>query len=52
MLRRAAFIAVTLLATPVFAAATEWQEIAPGVKLRLISSDKIVAAVRQVCARG
>lgn len=42
MLRLAAFIAVTLLATPAFAAATDWQEIAPGVKLRLISSDKIV----------
>lgn len=42
MLRLAAIIAVTLLATPAFAAATDWQEIAPGVKLRVISSDKIV----------
>lgn len=42
MLRPAALIAVTLLASPVFAAATDWQEVAPGVKLRLISSDKIV----------
>lgn len=42
MLRLAAFIAMTLLAAPAFAAATDWQEIAPGVKLRLISSDKIV----------
>ncbi len=42
MLRLATVIAVTLLAQPAFAAATDWQEIAPGVKLRLISSDKIV----------
>jgi DsbC/DsbD-like thiol-disulfide interchange protein len=42
MLRLAALIAVTFQAVPAFAAATLWQEIAPGVKLRLISSDRIV----------
>ena len=42
MLRLAALIAVTLLGTPAFAGATLWQEIAPGVKLRLITSDKFV----------
>jgi DsbC/DsbD-like thiol-disulfide interchange protein len=41
MLRLCALIAVTLLASPGFAAATLWQEIAPGVKARLISSDKL-----------
>jgi DsbC/DsbD-like thiol-disulfide interchange protein len=42
MLRLCAVIAVTLAASPAFAAATLWQEIAPGVKARLISSDTIV----------
>lgn len=38
MLRLAAIIAVTLATAPAFAAATDWQEIAPGVKARLIAS--------------
>jgi DsbC/DsbD-like thiol-disulfide interchange protein len=42
MLRLCAVIAVTLVVSPAFAAATAWQEIAPGVKARLISSDAIV----------
>ncbi len=41
MLRLIAIIAVTFLAAPAFAAATDWQEIAPGVKARLISSDTL-----------
>lgn len=41
MLRLIAVIAVTFLASPAFAAATDWQEIAPGVKARLISSDSL-----------
>jgi DsbC/DsbD-like thiol-disulfide interchange protein len=42
MLRLCAVIAVTLATSPAFAAATDWQEIAPGVKARLISSDTVV----------
>ncbi|MEO7223531.1 MAG: protein-disulfide reductase DsbD domain-containing protein, partial [Devosia sp.] len=42
MLRSLVIIAVTLLTPPAFAAATLWQEIAPGVKARLISSDTMV----------
>jgi DsbC/DsbD-like thiol-disulfide interchange protein len=42
MLRLFAPLIVTLLAQPAFAAATDWQEIAPGVKARLISSDTVV----------
>jgi DsbC/DsbD-like thiol-disulfide interchange protein len=42
MLRSLTVIAVTLLAPPALAAATSWQEIAPGVKARLISSDTVV----------
>ena len=42
MLRLCALIAVTLVASPAFAAATLWQEIAPGVKARLISTDTVV----------
>ncbi len=45
MLRILAVIAVTSLAAPAFAAATDWQEIAPGVKARLISSDTLVDGV-------
>jgi DsbC/DsbD-like thiol-disulfide interchange protein len=42
MLRSLIVIAVTLAVPPAFAAATTWQEIAPGVRARLISSDTIV----------
>jgi DsbC/DsbD-like thiol-disulfide interchange protein len=42
MLRSLLLIAVTLAVPPVFAAETPWQEIAPGVKARLISSDVVV----------
>ena len=45
MLRSLAVITVTLLASPAFAGATDWQEIAPGVKARLISSDALVDGV-------
>lgn len=45
MVRLIAAIAVTLLAAPAFGAATDWQEIAPGVKARLISSDKLTDGV-------
>lgn len=41
MIRAAAFILVTLCAGPALAGATDWQEIAPGVKLRLISADAL-----------
>ena len=41
MLRLIALIAVTFTAAPAFAAATDWQEIAPGVNARLISSDTL-----------
>lgn len=41
MLRSCAVIAVTLLAQPALAGATAWQDIAPGVKVRLISSDTL-----------
>ncbi len=42
MLRSLVIIAVTLLTAPAFAGASQWQEIAPGVKARLISSDTLV----------
>jgi hypothetical protein len=41
MIRAAALILLTLSASPALAAATDWQEIAPGVKLRLITSDRL-----------
>jgi DsbC/DsbD-like thiol-disulfide interchange protein len=34
-------LAALLLATPAFAGATDWQEVAPGARLRLISSDQL-----------
>lgn len=45
MIRAAVLIAMTLCAGPALAGATDWQEIAPGVKLRLITSDKLVDGV-------
>lgn len=42
MLRTPAILVVTLLASPAFAGATPWQDLAPGTKGRLISSDTIV----------
>jgi DsbC/DsbD-like thiol-disulfide interchange protein len=45
MFRLCALIAVTFVATPAFAGATLWQDIAPGVKARLISSDTIIDGV-------
>jgi DsbC/DsbD-like thiol-disulfide interchange protein len=39
MLIRLSLLALTLLASPALAGATAWQEIAPGAKARLISSD-------------
>jgi DsbC/DsbD-like thiol-disulfide interchange protein len=41
MLRPALLIAVTFAASPALAGATAWQEISPGVKARLISSDSV-----------
>jgi DsbC/DsbD-like thiol-disulfide interchange protein len=41
MLKPLAFLAVTFAASPAFAGATPWQDIAPGVKARLISSDTV-----------
>ena len=41
MLRLAPFLFVTFAATPALAGATPWQDIAPGVKARLISADKL-----------
>jgi len=41
MLRAALCILVTLAAGPALAGATAWQEISPGVKARLISSDSV-----------
>ena len=41
MLRIALSLCVTLAAGPALAGATAWQEIAPGVKARLISSDSV-----------
>ncbi|RYE07895.1 MAG: hypothetical protein EOP22_15920 [Hyphomicrobiales bacterium] len=41
MFRMIAALSVTLLASPVLAGATDWQEIAPGVTARLISSDTL-----------
>lgn len=41
MLRLAPFLFVTLAASPALAGATPWQDIAPGVKARLISADKL-----------
>jgi DsbC/DsbD-like thiol-disulfide interchange protein len=45
MIRAAALILVTLMASSALAGASDWQEIAPGVKLRLISSDRIDGGV-------
>lgn len=42
MIRAALFALLTLAAAPAFGGATPWQEIAPGVKMRLISSDILV----------
>ena len=42
MLRAALCLFLTLAAGPALAGATAWQEISPGVKARLISSDRIV----------
>lgn len=41
MLKIAAIIAVTLFASPAFAGATPWQDIAPGARARLISADTV-----------
>jgi DsbC/DsbD-like thiol-disulfide interchange protein len=41
MIKAATFLLVTLFAAPALAGATDWQEVAPGVKLRLITSDKL-----------
>lgn len=43
MLRFLPLAVVTLLAVPGLASETPWQEIAPGVRARLISSDRLVA---------
>lgn len=45
MFRLSAILVVTLMAAPAFAGASPWQEIAPGVKVRLISSDAAVDGV-------
>ena len=45
MLRALALIAVTSVAAPAFAAATDWQVIVPGVKARLISSNTLADGV-------
>lgn len=37
------FVLVTLLSSPALAGATAWQELAPGVKVRLVSSDALEA---------
>src|SRR5579862_6591835 len=42
MLRLVLFALVTLAAAPALAAATPWQDIAPGARARLISSDTLV----------
>lgn len=42
MLRTASLLALTLLATPALAGATAWQDLAPGARGRLISSDTVV----------
>jgi DsbC/DsbD-like thiol-disulfide interchange protein len=39
MLRAVTLICVTLMAAPALAAATDWQELAPGARVRLISAD-------------
>lgn len=41
MFRAALLIVVTFAASPALAGATAWQEISPGVKARLISSDSV-----------
>ena len=43
MLRFAPFLFVTLAAGPALAGATPWQDIAPGVRARLISADVVTA---------
>ncbi len=45
MIQVVALILLTLSAGPALAGATDWQEVAPGVKLRLISSDRIDGGV-------
>ena len=45
MIRAAAFLAMTLCAAPALAGATGWQEVAPGVQLRLITSDTLIDGV-------
>lgn len=45
MLRTALFLIVTFSVSPVLAGASAWQEISPGVKARLISSDSISGGV-------
>lgn len=45
MIRVVALMLLTLGAGPALAGATDWQEVAPGVKLRLISSDRIEGGV-------
>lgn len=47
MLRLILILVVTLAAGPALAGASAWQEIAPGVKARLISADAIVAGTTQ-----
>ncbi|HWA17923.1 MAG TPA: protein-disulfide reductase DsbD domain-containing protein [Devosia sp.] len=41
MLRSVLFLVVTLAASPALAAATDWQELAPGVRARLIASGPV-----------
>src|SRR3569833_661115 len=41
MLKIAPLLIVTLATSPALAGATPWQEIAPGVKARLVSADKL-----------
>jgi DsbC/DsbD-like thiol-disulfide interchange protein len=41
MLKFAAIACLTLAASPAFAGATPWQDLAPGVKARLMSSDRL-----------
>lgn len=40
---RLAFIALTLLTSAATAAATDWQEVAPDTRMRLVSSDRVEA---------
>ncbi|HZY67161.1 MAG TPA: protein-disulfide reductase DsbD domain-containing protein, partial [Devosia sp.] len=45
MLRSLVFIALTLAAPSAFAGASDWQEIAPGVKARLVASDTLTDGI-------